>query len=55
MWRITYKSFTLQQVLMMVWMNVTEAQLSTEVLGAAGGQVSLQRALPPDGWRRALQ
>jgi hypothetical protein len=37
MWRITYKSFTMQRVLMMVWMNVTEAKLSTEVFGTAGG------------------
>lgn len=55
MWRITYKSFTLQQVLMMVWMNVTEAQLSTEVFGAASGQAPLQRALRSDRWRRALR
>jgi hypothetical protein len=55
MWRITHKSFTLRQALMMVWMNVIESQLSTEVVGAAGGQVPLPRALRSDGWRRALQ
>jgi hypothetical protein len=48
MWRITYKSFTMQRVLMVVWMNVTEAKLSTEVFGTAGGQVPLQRALRSD-------
>jgi hypothetical protein len=39
MWRITYKSFSLQQVLMMASMNVMDAKPSAEAFGPGGHQV----------------
>jgi len=36
MWRITYKSFSLQEVLMMASMNVMDAKLCDEAFGPAG-------------------